>query len=210
MRLARFALAVLLALPGSFALADEGKNYVVTIDGQDIPIDLGDVLTVPGKDGKDIKLGLRQSPISSFHGDFVSFQHGKEQNVTSTVLQDGLKQHMMATNTGTLVIVQEYADLDPGSLADLMLTQMSKDDLDGTKLKKSPSKRTVAGGTDLQGLTGVVTRKKGTRDLTIRYEVMTLGIKDHGIVAVTRIDNDLGKDDQAIIDKFWSTLAVKL
>lgn len=210
MRLAAGIVMAPLLLLAPCAAADSGKNFVVTIDGVDYGIDPGESLTVKGRGGQDLKLGLRQSDVETFHGDYVSFQHGKDISVTSTTIQSGLKQHMMATNLGTLMLVQEYADIDPRSLAELMLKQLAKDDLrDGGALDKQAAKRKAANGTGLEGLTGKITIKKGTATRTVRCEVLTGGTDDHGIIAVTRIDSDASPDDQKAIDRFWETLAVK-
>ena len=211
MRAAAMMLAsMIMVLPAGAAGSDAPRNYVITIDGQEVPIDIGQKLTIKAKDGHAIEVGLKQSEIGTFSGNFVTFQHGKDVSVTSSDIEAGLKQHMMATNTGTLVLVQEYGDLDPRSLAELMLTQISKDDVKGGKLSQLPGKRKLASGLSLDGLTASIAIKKGKRHYTARYEVMTAGTSDHGIVAVTRIDDDLTSKDQQILDRFWETLTVKL
>jgi len=192
------------------ALADQPKNFVVSIDGTEYPIDPGEKLTVKGKGGAEFQLGLRQSDVGTFHGDFVSFQHGKGQNVTSTQIGSDTKQHMIATNLGSLVLVQEYAGIDPRSLAELMLKQLSKDDIrDGGEMEKKPGKREIAGGVTLEGLTAKIVIKKTGVTRTIRMEVMTGGTSDHGIVAVSRIDNEAGPDDEKMVARFWDSMSVK-
>ena len=115
---------------------------------------------------------------------------------------------MMATNGGTLVIVQEYSSIDPRSLAELMLTKISKADASTAKLNKQPGHRKLTSGVQLEGLTATAPMKRGNNNRTVRYEVMTGGTAEHGIVAVTRIDDDLGSKDKAMIDRFWDTLAL--
>ena len=56
-----------------------------------------DAITVHGKDGKEVKVGLNQNAISTFRGDFITFQHGKEQTVTSTALQTGINRPRQPT-----------------------------------------------------------------------------------------------------------------
>lgn len=207
-RLLALVMASLLVLPATLAHADSSSNFVISIDGQDVPIDVGQKVKVQDKAGHDIEVGLKQSEISTWKGDFVTFQHANDVNVTSTELDAGLKQHMMATNNGTLVIVQEYASIDPRSLADLMLTQIAKADASSAKLDKKSGTRKLTSGKTLEGLTATAPLKRGSASRMVRYEVMTAGTEDHGIVAVTRIDDDLGTKDQAMIDRFWATLAL--
>jgi hypothetical protein len=210
MRTIHAVLAAGLLACASPVWADQGKNFIVTIDGTDYAIDMGERLTVKGKGGTDLHLALRQSDTGRFHGDFVSFQYGKDLNVTSTEISKGVKQHLIVTNRGTLVAVQEYADLDPRSLATMMLAQISKDDArDGGTMDKQPAKLSIGQGDSLEGFTGKMAIKTSGSPRTVHYEVLTGGTSDHGIVAVSRIDNDAGADDQKIVDRFWETLSVK-
>jgi len=210
MRIKLWVVVAGLALGSPLAKAESAKNFIVTIDGVDYAIDAGEKLTVKGKSGADFQLGLKQNDIGTFHGDFASFQLAKGQAVTSSQVQAGVKQHMLATNKGTLVLVQEYADSDPRSLVDFALKQLSKDDVrDGGDIEKKPSKRANGPGAGLEGVTGKISVKKSGGQRIVRYEVEAGGTADHGIVAVSRIDSEAGADDQKLVDRFWDTLAVK-
>ena len=194
----------------SVARANEAKTFTITINGVDYAIDEGETRTVKSKDGAELRLSLHKNEIGTFHGDFVSFQLTKGFSVTSSQLEADIKQHMLSTSRGTLVLVQEYADVDPRSLADFMLKQLAAPDLrDGGSLDKQSGKRASNAGVQLEGETAKLIIRRPGVSRTVHYEVETAGSSDRGIVALSRIDSDAGSDDQKVVDRFWDTLTVK-
>ena len=108
---------------------------------------------------------------------------------------------------GTIVIVQEYDALNPVSLNQLMLQEMTKVSVQaGAKLMQQPATRKLSDGTELTGLRATV---KTRTDSTV-YEVFSYGGDDRGVMFVTRIADENVKAEGPLIDKFWETLRLKL
>jgi hypothetical protein len=201
------ALALILVLPllGAPAAlaAEDGKNFSLEVDGQEIGISPGDTITASTKGGGSVTIKLTRREFNSFRTDRVGFEHLSKLAVASTDISKDIRQHLMTTGRGTLVIVQEYATLDPGPLAQLMLSSMVRDDIAaGAKLTNEPAKRKLADGTEMAGLKAKITGKSDSATL----EVMTLGKDDQGIIVVTRIDAENVGNDQVVLDRFWRSL----
>jgi hypothetical protein len=55
---------------------------------------------------------------------------------------------------------------------------------------------------------GVKASIKSEKD-DVSMQVLAADTGVGGVMAISRINNDMGKNDQPIIDRFWSTLKVK-
>jgi hypothetical protein len=123
--------------------------------------------------------------------------------VTRTKLSDGIVQHLLATAVGTVVVVQDYAALNPVSLDQLMLQEMTKESVQaGGRLTQQKASRTLADGKELTGIRATVK----TRTESVDYEILGYGKVDQGVMVITRIDRENTATDQAVLDRFWSSL----
>ena len=199
-----FALILVAVVP---AEAGSSRDYVLTIDGTAYPAGLGETVTIKDANGKSIAIKLEKAPIATYDDELVSFQHKGELGVGSTEIDKSIKQLMMVAATGTLVLVQEYADLNPSSITPLMLEQLTKETLKaGGKLQQEPFTRTLANGRTLNGLKATLTEYNGD---VAYFEVLAVGTPDRGILAVSRISGEYVETESAIIDLFWKSLTVK-
>lgn len=199
--------ALMLGTLGGLALADEqGKNFVLSVDGKEVGIDIGDTLEVDTADGQKIKLSLKRAAEVTHRGDMLSFSHRGELGVSNTDIDKDIRQHLLATANGTIIIVQEYAGLDPTSLLELMLTSVTEESVAaGGKMTKAESKR-EAGGREIKGLKAELVNGS---DKT-HVEVYTLGTAGKGLVIITQIADDYLDIDQAVLDLFWKSVKLKL
>jgi hypothetical protein len=196
-------LGLQLCLPAAALAAEDGKNFSLEVDGQEIGISPGDTITASTKSGGSVTIKLARREFNSFRTDRIGFEHLSKLAVASTDISKDIRQHLMTTGRGTLVIVQEYTTLDPGPLAQLMLSSMVRDDIAaGAKLTDEPAKRKLADGTEMSGLKAKIVGKNDAATL----EVMTLGKDDQGIIVVTRIDAENIGNDQVVLDRFWRSL----
>ncbi len=201
-------IAVLLStLLATSALGEDShKNFIVTIDGQDFEINPGDAITGKSKSGAEIKLALKRKEFSTFEQGDLSFEYRSDLSVASSDIASDIHQHLVASAVGSLVIVQQYDKINPGKLADFMLTQFAEGSADPlSKLEKTEFSRTLSDGTILKGLKASLKSEK--EDVAIEVLAADQGIG--GIVAISRYNNDADQAEKTIIDRFWKTLRLK-
>lgn len=196
-----------LVLGGSpAAAAEDGKDFTITVDGVELGISAGDSITARSSSGAEIKIKLVRREYANFKSSQASFEHLSKLAVASTDISKDIRQHLVTTGRGTIVLVQEYAGLDPSSLAQLMLTQLVKDDIAaGAKMTSESASRKLSDGTELNGLKAKVASRTDEASL----EVMTLGKANQGVIVLTRIDQDNVGNDQIVLDRFWSSLKLR-
>jgi hypothetical protein len=188
------------------AAGEAGKNFVLTIDGREVGLDLGETVEVPGANGQKMKVALRRAEQVTFRGGLLSFSHRGDLTVSSTSLDKDITQHLIASANGTVIIVQEYTALDPTSLLDLMLTTITDEPVAaGAKLTKAETSREVAG----RRIKGLKAELVSSSDKT-HVETYTLGGNGKGVIIITQLADDFRDIDRAILDGFWSSLSLDL
>ena len=203
----KFCLTILFAtlIFCSTTFADDSKNYVMSVEGKDYDINIDDTITVKSKTG-DVAITIKRKEFSTFAKDIVSFEHRSDLSVAATDVDRDIHQYLLASALGTLVIVQKYDAMNPDSLNELMLNQISKDDIaSGFKIEKSDFSRTLSDGTKMNGLRAHLTYKKDDVDL----QVLSVDLGDSGVIAITRYNSDMAVGEDKIIDRFWATLKLK-
>lgn len=185
------------------ARADALKGYRLTIDGAAADIDVGGSAEITLPDGRKVTARLERNAFVTYTGDRFSFVHPSATAVTKTKLSDGIMQHLLATAVGTIVVVQDYAALNPVSLDQLMLQEMTKESVQaGGRLTQRKTSRRLADGKELSGIRATVE----TRTESVDYEVLGYGRVDQGVMVITRIDKENVAADQALLDRFWDSL----
>jgi len=192
------------ALACGYALAG---NYVLTIDGKKYEIEVGKQKTVELSDGKKIQVTLEKKAIVSFIAGNFSFDHPSDVTPSRTDLGDGIHQTIMATPLGTLVLVQEYANMDPAALVDMMLNELTKEEKQyGYKITNSPAKIKLTSGKTLTGKKSIAIYRG---EQTTRH-VLCYSIRDAGVMIVTQVDKEAPPKDKSMVDSFWKTLKISL
>ena len=123
MKTSLFTVVACVALACSQVMAG---NYVLTIEGKKHEVDVGKQTVIKLSDGKEIQVTLEKKAIGSFRGQSFSFDHPSDITPSRTVLGDGIDQTIITTPLGTLAIVQEYANMNPSALVDIMLDGLTK------------------------------------------------------------------------------------
>lgn len=198
--------AAMLALP-SLGLAQEQKTYRLTIGETAVDINPGESLDVAMPDGKTVKVTLALNEFAAYSSALFSFVHPTSMAIAKTEIDKDIDQHIMASALGTLVIVQEYSSMNPVTLNELMLQELTKESVQaGGELSREPATRKLSDGKELTGLKATVKMRSDEA----RFEVFSFGTTDQGLVLVTRIDAENVPVDGAMIDKFWESLKIKL
>ncbi len=182
-------------------------NYLLSIDGQEFEIELGEETALSLPDGNRVQIKLNKKAIVRFQTDTFSFEHPSAFTPSRTNLGGGIHQTMMSSPVGTLVMVQEYGDIDPSTLVDLMLNELTKEEKNyGYEIVTSPITKKLADGTTLSGKKATSTYRNEQRTLHVLYHA----VKDAGILFVTGIDRDATSEDQAMMTTFWKSLTLSL
>ncbi|MCO5065156.1 MAG: hypothetical protein M9924_12180 [Rhizobiaceae bacterium] len=192
-------------LAATATLADESKAFRLKLGEQSIDLDVDEDARITLPDGSTATVTLSRNEFATYAAQGFSFVHPSDVSVTRSLLGEGLVQHLMTTALGTMVIVQSYDDLDPSSLGELMLKELTGDAVSaGAKLDRRPAGRDAA-GKKLSGIAATATLKHDTVD----YEIETYGKDDAGVIVITRMDRDNAAQDGAKIDKFWETFRIQ-
>jgi len=203
MKLAPFLVSAACCL--SAAHADTLKAYRLTVDGVATDIDAGESAEITLPDGRKVTARLERNEFATYAGERFSFVHPSTMAVTKTQLSDTIVQHLLATAVGTVVVVQDYAAVNPVSLDQLMLQEMTRETVQaGGELTQQKASRKLADGKELTGLEATVK----TRTESVDYEVLGYGGIDQGVMVITRIDADNAGTDQQVIDRFWQSLTI--
>ncbi|RJT39284.1 hypothetical protein D3227_13865 [Mesorhizobium waimense] len=205
-RLAAAALAVTVFYVG-LARADDLKAFKLTIDGVVVDIDPGEDVNVSLPGGKTSKVRIDRNDFATFSGATFSFVHPSNISITKSDLSDSITQYLMASALGTIVVVQEYDKMNPVSLNQLMLQEMTRESVQaGGTLTQETTTRKLADGKELTGIKATVKTRTDSAD----FEIVGFGLADQGLLFITRIGDQDVATEKPLIDKFWEDLKVKL
>ena len=197
--------AALFALPIS-ASAQETKSFKLSVGQQELEINPGDTLDLTLPDGSKTKVTLTRNEFAAYSAAKFSFLHPSAFSVTKSDLGQGITQHLLASAVGTIVIVQEYETLDPSTLIQLMLQEMTKESVaGGATITQAPATRKTPAG---KTLTGITATEAGKSD-TAGYEIFGYGNDGSGLLVITRLDRANKQQDTPMIEKFWESFEVK-
>ena len=178
-------------------------DHTLSIDGTVIDLPMNEDVVATLKDGRSVTLRLALKPLLSYTAKGVRFQYPSGMSVSSREIDPGITQHMVATATGTLLILQTYDDIDTTTLVDLMTGKMTDDDVAaGATRDTQPHSRRLADGTDI---TGTLTHLKATRD-DVLVEVLAKRQGKGGALLITRHDRLSSPEDNKLIDIFWRSV----
>ncbi|MFD1984875.1 hypothetical protein ACFSOZ_20275 [Mesorhizobium newzealandense] len=207
MRMVSAAALTLIALCAGPVHAEDLKAFKLTIDGVTVDIDPGESTNVTLPGGKQSRVTLERNDFATFSGDSFSFVHPSDISVTKTDLGENITQYLMASALGAIVVVQEYGKMNPVSLNQLMLQEMTKESVQaGATLTQEPTTRKLADGKELTGILAKVKTRTDTAD----FEIVGFGLADQGLLFITRVAGENAATEKPLIDKFWQSLKVKL
>lgn len=198
-------LIVALMLIGLGATSALAANYTLTIDGKafDLDLDREQVLKLSPK--QELRVTLSQKAVVTFTTENLSFDHPGTLAPSRTDLGDGVFQTMLASPRGTLVMVQEFTTLDPSPFIDMMLGELTKEELQtGYKVTNSLATQKLANGEILNGKLSV----SASAEDEYTRQVLSYAGKESGLMVVTQIEAESTVEDKAMIATFWKTLKV--
>jgi hypothetical protein len=187
------------------AQAQNNGNYILIINNDSIPIDLNESAKHKTKSGATLDIQLIQPSILTYKDDMISFKHHKSLGVSNSKIQNGIEQCMILKSTGNGFMVQKYSTIDPSSLTQLMLNEITKESISyGYTKKEKPFRKKLKSGHIIKGIQATLSYR-GEEQI---FTVATYGEKDQGIVVVTIMINEEFKEDAQIIELFLDTLRI--
>jgi len=181
-------------------------DYIISIDGRSAEIDLNKKVKFKTASGKELTVILKQKEYLDFKSDLFSMKHKNTIKPDKSDLGDGIFQTMMTTSLGTAIIVQEYMSMNPEPIIDLMLKELTKEEVEyGYKYKERKVEK-VVDGKNIRGKQALTTYSGGEW----ARSVMAYGGKDKGVLIITMIEKDQYKNEQYIIADFWKNLRISL
>ncbi len=192
-------------LISSIIFAQNQGNYILIINNDSIHTDLNNDLQYKTTSGEELTIRVTQPDILTYSDDMISFNHDKSLSVSNSKIDEDIEQCMVMKSTGNGFLVQKYKTIDPSSLTQLMLNEITKESINyGYDKTEKVFKKRLSSGQSIEGIQATLTYK-GEKEI---YTVATYGGKDEGIIVVTMLLSDDFKDKQ-IIDLFLKTLKIQ-
>jgi len=152
---------VLIFLLVTLSFSAYSENYVLTVDGKKYELGLGEKSELE-IGGKNVSVVLNQKSILTYQSDTFSFEHPKQFIPSKSDLGSGLFQTIIMTPLGATVLVQEYTNMNPVGIVDLMINQITKEEREyGYKITEEEAKVRLKDGKYLSGKR-VYSKYKGT------------------------------------------------
>ncbi|RYY49094.1 MAG: hypothetical protein EOO06_08185 [Chitinophagaceae bacterium] len=154
--------------------------------------------------GKQVQLNLKMKDTLTYKQTFLSFKYPKEFKISSSMIDPEVAQLTIVSSEGTGIIIQKYESMNPTTLNELVLTELTKESINyGYVAKKSTYKKKLASGQEVEVTRSVLTYK----DEVNIYEVASVGKKDAGLIMVTmKMDDEKNSAGQRVIDLMWRSI----
>lgn len=177
-------------------------GYVLTVDGKATELDLDqDTRIVVG--GKPVSVRLERKAEQTFRGAGFRFDHPSAIQPTSRELSEQIHQIMLTSAEGNGLILQRYDGLDPTALVDLMVAEITDEEVAaGYRRKITAATRTLADGRELRGKLA----RTETDDRNIERLVVATRDAKGGYLLIAIRDDTIPPADVALLDRFWQTL----
>ena len=94
-----------------------------------------------------LKINVKQKDTLSYSDESFDFKYPKEYKVGKTVIGAGIEQLFLMTAEGSGFIIQKYSSINPTTLNELMINEVTKESINyGYKLKREDYERVLTSG----------------------------------------------------------------
>lgn len=201
---------VLLGAIAYHAPAD-AQDYEIVINGVKRDIVLDTEYSERSADGKTLTFRVTRKELLAYDSSLIRFTYKSSLNVATSEPQPNVKQTLIATLSGTTVVVQEMTDEGAaGNIAQLVdetVQEITRQDVThpGANVDYRQFKQNLKGGQTLTGVRFFAT----TQGSTAEYTVCGYSNKGKAILVVTRISDENRLVEGFIIDNLWSSLQLR-
>ncbi len=195
------ALTILYSMP---VLAQE--DFIIHLNDTVLSVELDKPYQLNVK-GTKLNFTISSKDTLTYNSQSYRFLYPKAFRVSNTKIDVGIEQISILTAEGSGILIQQYQTLNPTSLNEMMLTEMTKESISyGFVSTRSTYKRKLKSGQEVE-VTRAVLRYND--DVNI-YEITSIGKKDAGILVVTmKMDDESNTEGQQLIDLMWQSLMLK-
>ncbi|MGZ8542067.1 MAG: hypothetical protein ACXWV6_15555 [Chitinophagaceae bacterium] len=181
------------------------EDYIIQLDDSSIPVALDKSYSFT-VNGKKVNFKITQKDTLTYNDSFYSFLYPKGFKISNTRIDEGVEQNSILTAEGSGLLIQKYETINPTTLNDMMLSEMTKESISyGYEEKRSNYKKVLKSGHEMV-VTKSVLRYKDEVNI---FEVASIGKKDAGILIVTmRMDEEANNQGQKIIDLMWKSITI--
>ncbi|MGZ8551205.1 MAG: hypothetical protein ACXWV2_11110 [Chitinophagaceae bacterium] len=181
------------------------EDYIIQLDDSSIPVALDKSYSFT-VNGKKVNFKITQKDTLTYNDSFYSFLYPKGFKISNTRIDEGVEQNSILTAEGSGLLIQKYETINPTTLNDMMLSEMTKESISyGYEEKRSNYKKVLKSGHEMV-VTKSVLRYKDEVNI---FEVASIGKKDAGILIVTmRMDEEANNHGQKIIDLMWKSITI--
>ena len=195
-----------LILISLISYSQEKGNYIIVINRDSIQVNLNENIQYRKSSGEELTIKVIQPQILTYSDDMISFNYDKSLSVSNSKIEEGIEQCTIVKSTGNGFMVQKHKTINPSSLTQLMMNEITKESINyGYTKKEKPFKKKLKSGQTIKGIQSTLSYR-GENEV---YTVATYGAKDEGIIVVTMILSEEYTDDKKFIDMFLETLELK-
>ena len=187
---------------GAMGQTNEAANYQITINGKTQDIALGKEYKIK-VNGKEVTVAVQQKDVLTYQDEWISWQYPKGLHPAIASPDPDLEQITLVTASGNGVLVQKYKTINPASLVDLMLKEVTNEEASfGYSMTEQPFEQKLKSGQQAKGKS--VELKYGS-DVQ-HYTVAALGSESEGIMFITMLNTENGNEDNKVIQLFLESL----
>lgn len=196
-----------LALLSTLLTAAHAGDYVLEINGQKTEIDLDKPVSLTINDGKLVTLALHQKSEQIWRNDGLSFAYPTALKPVRKDIDKDISQTLIATPSGSLVLVQRYTGLNPTHMIDMMISKLTDEEVAaGYKRTIQPAARKLADGANFTGKTAHTESSSESWD----REVVAIGDgRQGGYLIVSATHDTSPPTDHEMIKNFWRSLQLR-
>ena len=182
------------------------QDYTISIGEEVLDIELEREYSI-NINGEEVKFNVRTKDTLTLESEIFSFSYPKDYKISRIDLGDGVFQFMVINGEGSGYMIQEYTNMSPSMLNEIMLNELTKESINyGFKLERLDYVKKLNDGMEVNVDKAVLTYK----DETNIYEIMSIGKKDEGIMVITMsMDANLSAEGQKLISMMWDSLTLK-
>lgn len=186
--------------------AQAQDDYVIRINDTSLNVELGKKYNMT-VNGRNVSFSVKLKDTLTHADNLYSFLYLSHNKISQTKLDSSISQISILTAEGSGLLIQEYQSINPTSLNEMMLSEVTKESINyGFEMKRSTYKKKLQSGQEIE-VTRAVLRYKDEVNI---YEIASAGTKDAGLVIVTMRMSEM--DDtpgQNIIRLMWDSLRLK-